>query len=1186
MKIAGKKDVWHLVQRGMLMTLHFDMETFGLDRDFAQISAYGDALGDIGGNLVDSTELNVKRPDRYLPDIHALLVTRTAAQELDEPGRVPHPDAMGKIAQRFEHGAELIARLPLNEKNVRIETFNKHGKGHRRKIQDENVLEYPLKGEDGEIVNDVRYHPDRKRISYRVDEDSKSQFYENVTNNYYMDKDGSKWKFVEPRLLVSGYRVKWADMAWMRANLVKAGFHPSNVFFAYSRATITDRQKAKNFAVDAYSVALATHTFGPQGEEGLKLGMRTDRNTGEKVPSATLSLVMEANSRQPNPQRGIKAGVLMSDGTLYQELEAHRSPAYDAQASFALYHHTRTLAPTIVRALEAQADEQELRRILPGTDPDVPPVFAMMRNSYPLTYPLADPVTSLGFDDQLGQMRKAIIVRLDKDLATYMYKGKTLEQMDEKDFADMISDQARTPEGLVRTESVRRWPGVIKLEDALKAGGGGVNWDFDRVDTNFRYLVQNPEIVEKIRGGVEILNHRSSHRPDPANPMMEEQGVRNGFGDLDYLQSAARDEQRRRERGGHGAVSGIVETLYNKASDIYNYHRTMDALLHSVAIQPHPVDWSNDDTAIGSFYTLLKRARQKFKKKDSPYKSALDDPWVDKFLKHYKPGQEVNPEFAEKARAFRWKMAKKFLTDDTAERGNARSPYSKNCFDRACMDHGRLLFANLSRDFHVVDKSGRELGIDYLKEQHGRDPKAVLNHIKDGTWHIQFYRLSAQPSIAATLFRFADKGKMAELPPRWQFEYAALQGHYLWGPPNAEPSAHRWPTIPRIERDIAKLELNARVSGRGKDPETSRIYNDPVHSGEADVFMRGDESPMILAKMKSFLDKIKRESPLRDVFNSAANFEPKSGLPYDWIPHELDGNNIVVISVPDTHLRRPLDHIGVSSPYSLVIPKVSVEDRKKIKHGAAVVLKGEQTGRLYYGGPVDLVRAPKIDQGFQDYYRDATRAYTEAGMDFPAAAAREVLVIETLKPLVQTRRHLDSAMQSVKVPALFFDALVSPRLSHMPADKPLTGLVLPVNYSPQELQPGQPIRFREMQAPLGAKLEGVTGKDTGQIYESTLQDVRRLRVGDLGNVDIETAQRNGFASPHEMWEQVHRAFLNQESVNPNAEEVYVLKFSRVKKSSWAYFNPPEAPKAALVYDGKPVPPSAYRPAIHRRLGAK
>ena len=74
--IARKSDVWHLVTSGILVQHHFDFEAFGLKTDFAQIMSYGDATGDIAGNLIDSTELDVKRPDRYIPSPQALLVTK------------------------------------------------------------------------------------------------------------------------------------------------------------------------------------------------------------------------------------------------------------------------------------------------------------------------------------------------------------------------------------------------------------------------------------------------------------------------------------------------------------------------------------------------------------------------------------------------------------------------------------------------------------------------------------------------------------------------------------------------------------------------------------------------------------------------------------------------------------------------------------------------------------------------------------------------------------------------------------------------------------------------------------------------------------------------------------------------------------------------------------------------------
>src|SRR5690606_8644243 len=92
---------------------------------------------------------------------------------------------------------------------------------------------------------------------------------------------------------------------------------------------------------------------------------------------------------------------------------------------------------------------------------------------------------------------------------------------------------------------------------------------------------------------------------------------------------------------------------------------------------------------------------------------------------------------------------------------------------------------------------------------------------------------------------------------------------------------------------------------------------------------------------------------------------------------------------------------------------------------------------------------------------------------------------------------VDAKAQSLKVPSQFFDGLVSPRLACFNDDEPLTGLVLPAYYCPQELTEGKPIRFREMKAGMGAKMEGAEGLETGHTYETELKKVHRLTVGEL-----------------------------------------------------------------------------------------
>jgi hypothetical protein len=66
-KIAVKADVWHPVQRGIVMQLHFDLERAWLRAGHGPITDYAAATGDIAGNLVHTEVVKIRLPDRYLP---------------------------------------------------------------------------------------------------------------------------------------------------------------------------------------------------------------------------------------------------------------------------------------------------------------------------------------------------------------------------------------------------------------------------------------------------------------------------------------------------------------------------------------------------------------------------------------------------------------------------------------------------------------------------------------------------------------------------------------------------------------------------------------------------------------------------------------------------------------------------------------------------------------------------------------------------------------------------------------------------------------------------------------------------------------------------------------------------------------------------------------------------------------
>lgn len=1191
-KVARKEDVWHLIRKGIVMQLHMDLETYSLEKHFAGLISYGDALGDIAGNLYSEQEIHIKRPDRYLPMPKSLLVTQTFFSDLDDSTRTPLREAMGRIAHRFEKGLDILDRIPLDEEEVTFSTVTKRGAKTSRKHHTETVRMFPLTDADGKVVHDVRYHPERKKLAYKFSPDHTDPYFDNIENLYYEDaNDGSRWKFVEPKLLVSGYRVKWFDFHVLRTNLLRAGFHPRNIFFTHSRAAITDRQRQKNLAVDNYSAVTNSYLFGRQGEEGLHVSQRVDPRNGETVFSLKLEKTAEANTRYENTLRGVREGMFMPDGSLFDQPKGHRSPCYDAKASFALYNYQRQINPDIIRALEVQSDEAELRNFLQTTSlsDTVPPIYSMVRSRYP-DGPSAEPVAFLGFDDRMGQMRNAMMIRLDGDLAHYRHKGKTLLQMQPTELLQMLRDQRGNAESLVRIEKMRRFPGAFHIQDTFNSRAAA-DWDLEQIDDNFRFLMQNPGLCENIRSAVEMFQWDSLTQPDNPNPLLEEEFGSNGFGDLDYLESKVKAEQndpvRRKLRPERGQVSSTAELIYNKAMDIYFHTNLVDELLHRLALQPHPVEYSDKDTHLGNYQELCRRIQRKFSEKNIPYHHVFHS------LLNAKGKIEINS--PEQARQFRWQLLTRYLNDDERERADHKSLFYQGIFDPDSRRSDRLIFANCSRNFRLVDKAGRELSLGDAEKLH---PNLVQENLQSGKWKIQFYRMRSEPSITATLFQFADMNEMGRMPEVWRDRYAALRNLYLNGPPNELPSNMRFSALPVAEDELRRLEVNAPY-GSEKTLGPHRNVSE-FETGDADVYMQGEEAHRILADYRKSLQKLKRGNKRTDDMQRRTHYDPDSGLPYDYIVHEIPYEQHVIVDVPDAHLRNPLRGDARLYPMALIVDVPDASQRKAIRAGKPVILRGQQTGRMYYGGNVSLHDSPKkAESSFGDFIDSARRAYEdEAGIVFPSGTRRKAMVIQELIPLANTRT-VKPRMQAVKVPSIYFDGLVSPEMAAFngpgSTDKPIKsfrGLALFADYVTQDIKAGKPIRFTEVAAPFGSRLDGETHPATGAIYES--RNVSQVRVLPFGGIDAEgkpfglrgeiasgkfserEARHFGYAGCDDMVWKLTEAMRNRETQNPEHENILLISFDRVDKSSWAFFNPPRIPLAGFTFNGEPIPPSAYR----------
>jgi len=279
------------------------------------------------------------------------------------------------------------------------------------------------------------------------------------------------------------------------------------------------------------------------------------------------------------------------------------------------------------------------------------------------------------------------------------------------------------------------------------------------------------------------------------------------------------------------------------------------------------------------------------------------------------------------------------------------------------------------------------------------------------------------------------------------------------------------------------------------------------------------------------------------------------------------------------------------SPYSLVIKSLKETDRKRIRSGLPVVLRGMQSGALYYAGGVNITKAPVDSPSYSDYFEQAQRTYEDdAGVKFPTPAKRDVIRIEGLMPLAATRQ-VNAGDQTLKVPQDYFKALVNPRAAHFHDDEPMSGLVMPADYCPQTLKNGQDIRFREMYAAMGAKMTGEEGGETGHTYTTKLETHEIITVGDLytritdGTLNDDQARRYGYAGAYDMWEKVNAAFLNRNAADADSEKILMVTFEPVDKASWAFFDPPSRPEASFIYDGQPASPSAYRSVVPREQGA-
>ncbi len=1237
--IAEKRYVWDaFIKRGILLPYVYDIETFGLSyqdvphpvKGNPVVTEYAHALIDIAGNMLETVQILPRRPKDLLGDPEAPIVLRKSPAEFDSFERDNYFDATAKTLWELEQVPykyeELADKLGDEREIVNFRVYNSATalkKDPAKLEREEEVIPVPLLDDKGEIVHDVRYHPESRKIAYRVDDDPSSDYHmAGFKVHYYVDmKDNSKWRFVEPRSASFGFNNKNFDNPTMRLNWMRAGMHPSNIFSMYSRAAITSKQRNKNYAHDVRDIMRMVSIYGPQGEDKLKLSIKNNPRTGKPFVSESLAGIIRENTHLENFLRGIPGGLTMPNGEL-PDLNLAHGAEYDSRMTAGILAYCMQKAPHIVSECLKQDDENDIRTWLTDQDREGErlPLFSMPVKNFP-NEPYDNLYAFVGSDIQLGNFKKYLFMKTDGTLHKAMHNNKPLHELSEEEWGQYMEHNFRNPEAVIRTVSFRRWPGALHMDDVLNNTEAGAKWrnNLDDVEQDLIYIKEHPEMMERLYCAVEDMNNIQRQEPVVHNPRIEDDLFKWGFGEPPYTQ-AITDERREwyknnpRKKWMTDKDAGPVETIRSRQVDDLRSMNMIDDAMYRLFITPHMVDVIDEnhlelEAVIENFNDLVNRIKIKFRKKNIDYIEILnkylkkhditfDKKHVEKGVKKGGDEKTLEREFLKQKKKalreikkFRWKLKKRLLTDYLKE--DAKDTSYAQGFVRAKDQHNdkRLLLATAYRGDsfntpHVVNDAGQVISMDYLSRLEGSD---VIEKLKNGEWVNRFYRARSNPAIDIILSQYAEYNRLDELPEVWQKEYQKQKQLKLYGRPNENETVSAFPTIKTFNRKLDALELN--VTAADEHALERAIYE---NTGVAVNLSNFEEARSIIAGSREWIKKLEKDNKFDPKLADNGLYDKKTGLPYDYIPYEIPANNHVIIDVPAHHLRNPIKQYDITLPENcLVIPKPNAEIIARIKKGAPVIVREQETGRLYHTGPTSVNKAPKdCDTRFSSLNGLSRRAYEHAGQPFPDYKNRIVLGIEGLYPVANSR-HINPDIQTFKLPNEQFDGLVYPEIANLP--KHVRGLIVPAEYVSQELTPGKIIRLRETHGQRFDNIRGDAGEDTGHIYDTKLKQALGLDANgnakgisvkkffnDIasGKISQKLIEKTGFQSKDHI-EKTLRDW-SSDMLKKDFEKLKVVfaEFAKVNKGKWGYWQPQEAPMAAMTRNGvDPVPPSAYRPSF-------
>lgn len=993
------KFVRHLIENGSLVYTCLDFETTDKDWKTAEITVASLTITDIGYNLISDDLFEVRVPDRVGLSPEALLITRFMASKLRKENRLSPQHAVAQIYETVQDAPRRLWNMLGNwEKNLGKSLWEEYVDERyvitkQKNGGDKEVLvrHYPLLDDNNNVIKCVRVHePDGSK------EFMEMSFMVQGREKFDYEDESGRWQTRKLDKYNIGFRNTFFDNRLMAAALYRANF-PHKQIYAMNKKALG------NHAVDVFTMALASHFFGRDGNKP-KLGTTRDPETSQEKISAKLDLLMEENTQRADPDVGLPEGVRVYDGTLHNLKRGHNAPDYDNAKSIGLHRYLRRNDPELMAHIERLGRVDYFRDFMTLDNEDGIPTTHPIRfgiisaNDKKIYRPV--PLITLGSDDQHGKFNKILTMRADIDYETVTFEGKKVIDMSPEELSQLMRVQKGQPDAVFHEIHLKRTRGVVDLDTGLRAGYcPGISKELMRYrrDTAIDHLDSyDRPFLSKALDAFGMQYPYTPPADDLSQPYVEEE-IWTAMGDVKYPYVKT-------ENGNMIRLPNIIREM---AQEKFKFHNDRIGDCLRELLRPHKIDWAPTTENAMSYARL--RAKQ------------------EKKLIHYQSGMSFGDHIVLPEAYYPYspsEVLKKNPPDIAVE-----DIYSTRIQDRLyLMDK----IVETTRSYEVQQK----IFSDLTKKSYWQTipfatlaqmPESRIISMRDeGTLRISFEINPNKPAYRFGIRHFMEN-EMGELLTQNQRDfYTAETSAYVQGPAYiADPAEHRIMSVPKITLSTDKIRQNIHLG------ESFLAATRDGEIGFYDRFVNDNLAESILDNVISDTKRRRKNYPMT----------PKRKLDFGIHPHTNEPILNVKYPVPTnaTHIVIPDAHAGITASHALLghtcLVISEIPDARKVKH---IVLQEEHTKRTYYAGGAILHPLPPRSEGqYQKFYEQIDKAYAASGKEPPQQGY--VLSCEEIAPIVRMNKRMYA---SVRIPEQSLIATRDPRLANLQSDEPLTGFIM------------------------------------------------------------------------------------------------------------------------------------------------